>query len=74
MAIVKGYVHRNDKRSSDFRMLYALYYNSNSEESKRKSPEKLWPLSIDEKEIEISEEDMYERNKRLIEYFNKETK
>ena len=50
-------------------MLYTLYYNSNSEKQNHKSPEKLWPLSTDEKQIEITEEEMYERNKNIENYF-----
>jgi len=54
--------------------LYSLYYNSNVKENERKSPEKLWPLSTDAKEVELEPEQMYERNKRLIEQFNKRKK
>lgn len=70
-AMVRGYVHNNDRRSADLRALFTLQYNMNVTEGHRKTPQQLWPLSIDEKQDNLTVDEMFARNKRIIEQFNK---
>jgi len=63
---VKAYVYSMDKRAENFRALFTLQYNQWAKPSDRKTPQQLWPLSIDEIE-QMSEEEMYERNRLVIE-------
>jgi len=56
--------------SANFRMLFWL--NHNQWAKYPKNPEYLWPLSSIDEQIEVLTEDqMYERNKIIIEQYNK---
>ena len=66
-AMSRGLIIRNDIRSANFRELFALYYNSNCKPHERKSPARLWPLTIDAKDKKpMTAEEMYERNRKII--------
>lgn len=58
--------------SANFRAIFHLQYNQWAKHAK--SPSQLWPLSIDDKGLQLSEEEMYERNKRITEWFNSKQK
>jgi len=64
-AIVDGYVYNRDTMSANFRALFWLSFNQWSKTPK--SSESLWPLSIDSDGQELSMDEIYERNKRIIE-------
>jgi hypothetical protein len=57
--------------SANFRMLFTLTYNQWAKNAK--SPETLWPLiSIDETIEPLTEDEMYARNKAIIEQYTKD--
>ena len=56
--------------ASNFRALFQLQFNQWSRHPK--SANELWPLSIDENyEIELTEDEMYARNKAIIDRYMK---
>jgi len=55
--------------SANFRMLFTLNFNQWSKHPK--DPETLWPLSFDNQIEVLSEDEMYARNKAIIEQYNK---
>ena len=55
--------------ASNFRALFHLQYNQWAKYTK--SAQELWPLSIDENVQVLSEEEMYERNARIIAEFER---
>lgn len=65
-AKVDGYVYNRDTLSDNFRALFTLQFNQWAKKSEQKKPSQLWPLSFDNNQKQTSE-DMYERNKKLIE-------
>lgn len=50
--------------SANFRALFHLQYNQWAKHPKQ--AERLWPLSIDHIEDELTEDEMYARNKAVI--------
>ena len=66
---VYGYIFNNERQASYIRNLFHLQFN---QWSKRKfSAPALWPLpEIDRIEV-LDEDEMYERNKKLIDAFQK---
>ena len=66
---VKGYIYNRDVMSANFRALFTLIYHQYAKHPM--SPERLWPLSIDRVKNEITAEEMYERNRKIIEALNK---
>ena len=57
-------------QADNFRQLFTLQYNTWAEH--KKSQYELWPLEIDNiNRIVLSEEEMYERNKQVIEAYYK---
>ena len=61
---VQAYTHNRDVVASNFRALFHLQFNQWSKE--RRSAHELWPLSIDNMPNELTEEEMYERNAKII--------
>lgn len=53
--------------ASNFRALFQLQYNQWAKHSK--SAKELWPLSIDTVGNELTEDEMYERNRIIIEKY-----
>ncbi len=51
--------------ASNFRALFTIQYNQFAKHAKGAT--ELWPLSIDSHKEELNAEDMYARNKRVIE-------
>jgi hypothetical protein len=64
-AIVDGYIYNRDIEAANFRALFWLTFNQFSKHQRR--AEELWPLSIDSDKEVMTMEEMYERNKRVIE-------
>lgn len=53
--------------ASNFRALFQLQFNQWAKLGERKSASELWPLSIDENEVEpLTDEEMYKRNEEII--------
>lgn len=65
---VQGYIHNRDVMSANFRALFVLNFNQWA--NHKKTAEQLWPLSFDY-EDQLSEEEMYARNKLVIEDYYK---
>jgi len=64
-AKVQGYIRNLDRMSANFRALFWLSFNQFAKTPKK--AESLWPLSIDgDKTGGVADEDMYERNTRII--------
>jgi hypothetical protein len=63
---VAGFLINRDVEASNFRALFYLNYNQWAKQ--KMSPQKLWPLSIDqaEKTKQLTMEEIYERNKKII--------
>lgn len=57
-------MYNRDVMSANFRALFSLHYNQWAKS--KKSPEQLWQLSIDGGINNLTEEEMYERNKKVI--------
>lgn len=72
-AICDGWVYNRDMMSNNFRMLFMLQFNQWSKQKKDAS--QLWPIaSIDgEKAEPLTEEELYARNKKIIEHYKKIT-
>jgi hypothetical protein len=69
-AIVDGWVYNRDINASNFRALFWLQFNQYSKHPKK--AEDLWPLSVDQNSSHgMTAEDMYERNKKVIENLTK---
>jgi hypothetical protein len=66
---VFGYIFNNERQASYIRNLFHLQFNQWSKQ--KVSAEKLWPLPEIDTIEELDEEEMYERNKRLIDAFQK---
>lgn len=66
---VYGYIFNNERQASYIRNLFHLQFNQWSKQ--KLSAKKLWPLpEIDNIEV-LDEDEMYERNKKLIDAFQK---
>lgn len=50
--------------AANFRALFQLQFNQWSKHPK--SATELWPLSIDDKQEELTDEEMYKRNEEII--------
>jgi len=62
---VRAYIHNRDAMASNFRALFQLQFNQWSKHPKGAA--ELWPLSIDESDVEpLTEEEMYKRNEEII--------
>lgn len=67
----KAYRKLQDLDSEKYRVLATILYNSWTDSPR--TPHQLWPLSIDEETMQDIEE-IYARNKRMIDYFNNKKK
>ena len=68
-AKLKGFIYNRDVLASNFRALFTLGYNHYAQKGKNKTAKELWPIpSIDNQEVKgKNTDDLYERNKKLIE-------
>ena len=68
-AKVKGYIYNRDVLASNFRALFTLGYNQYAAKGKNKTAKELWPIDSIDNQVRQprNNDDLYERNKKIVE-------